>query len=342
MMTPIRTLLVVTFAVTLSGCYVLQAAQGEISLLAHREPISKVITDPATPEKLKTRLQYVQSAREFASHELGLPDNKSYRSYVDLKRDDVLWNVFAAPEFSVEPKRWCFPVAGCVVYRGYFKEAAATHYADKLRSQRYDVVVSGVPAYSTLGHFNDPVLNTMMRWGNTQLAVTLFHELAHQVVYVKDDSSFNEAFATVVADQGVKRWLQSLQQEDEWYAWQLQEQRSTAISELLLHGRMQLQEIYATQESADQKRLRKQQVLEGLKDEYQQLKTAWNGYAGYDRWFDRPLNNADFIAVATYQQCVPGFEKLLHSVNDHLPEFYTAVKALAHQGKLARQHVCEG
>jgi len=336
-----KIILVTFLSLLASGCYLMQATQGQVSLLVHRQPIAKLAADPATEAALKTKLEYVKAAREFASRELGLPDNKSYRSYVDVKRDYVLWNVFAAPEFSVNPLQWCFPVAGCVVYRGYFKETAANHYAEKLRSQGHDVVVSGVPAYSTLGHFNDPVLSTMMRWSNSQLAATVFHELAHQVVYVKNDSSFNEAFATVVADEGIKRWLQQAGKQSAWEYWQLQEQRGNVISGLLMHARQQLQELYVSHQSADQMRQQKQLILEGLKAEYATLKTAWDGYSGYDKWFDRPLKNADFISVATYQQCVPGFARLLHSVEDDLPKFYAAVKSLATQDSLTRQKLCQ-
>ena len=312
-----------------------------MSLLAHRKPIAKIIANPVTPPTLKSRLDYAQAAREFASSELKLPDNKSYRSYVELKREAVVWNVFAAPEFSIAPKQWCFPVAGCVVYRGYFNESAAQQYADALRTQGFDVAVAGAPAYSTLGHFNDPLISTMMQWSDTQIAATLFHELAHQMVYVKGDSAFNEAFATTVADEGIKRWLQHRGTPDVLQKWQLQEQRANDFSQLLLQTREQLRVIYAGKEPNERMREQKQQVLSELKNAYSQLKLKWNGYAGYDKWFDRPLNNADFIAIATYQQCVPGFEKLLHDVNDDLPRFYAAVKALAHQDKKTRQKLCE-
>ena len=192
---------------SLTGCYLMQAAGGQMELVSKREPIHSVLSNPATTEKLRGRLEYVTAARDFASRELGLPDNASYRSYADLQRPYVVWNVFAADEFSVEPKRWCFPIAGCVVYRGYFKESAAQAYALKMRMRGNDAMVGGVAAYSTLGHFKDPVLNTMMGWSDAQLAGTLFHELAHQVVYIPGDSEFNEAFATAVEEVGLERPL---------------------------------------------------------------------------------------------------------------------------------------
>lgn len=336
----VRFLLLFLFAVLLSGCYFMQAAQGEMSLLAHRKPIAKILADPATTSTLKSRLEYVQAARDFASHELGLPDNRSYRSYVDLQRPYVLWNVFAAPEFSIDPKQWCFPVAGCVVYRGYFRETAAKRYADKLRSKGFDVAVTGVPAYSTLGHFNDPVLSSMMHWSNAQVAATLFHELAHQVVYVKDDSSFNEAFATVVASEGMKRWLLQHDNPAALDAWQTQQQRSVEFSALLLATREKLRAVYASGQSAGQMRKQKQQVFDQLRESYLQLRQRWNGDASYDAWINRPLNNADFVAVDTYQRCVPAFEHLLRSVNDNLPEFYAQVKSIAHD-KDRQRHFCQ-
>ncbi|MGD9841892.1 MAG: aminopeptidase [Steroidobacteraceae bacterium] len=324
----------------LSGCYYLQAAQGQMSLLAKRQPISRVLAKSDTSPQLRERLEYVQAARSFASQQLGLPDNKSYTGYVDLQRRYVSWNVFVAPKFSIEPRQWCFPIAGCVVYRGYFSEVAAERYARRLRMQGNDASVSGVPAYSTLGHFADPVLSSMMSWGDAQLAATLFHELAHQVVYVQGDSAFNEAFATVVETSGLQRWLTSLARSDEWQRWQVQRQRALEFSQLLLRTREDLRRLYASGVPVSQMAVRKQQRLGQLKFEYQQLKQQWQGYGGYDAWFDRPLSNADFIAIATYQRCVPNFEHLLDSSHGDLPSFYNEVKKLAHQEQLTRQRFC--
>src|SRR6185295_11481548 len=185
-----RLLTIAAALLPLTGCYLMQAAGGQMEIASKREPIAEVLADSTTPPKLRTRLEYVAAARDFASVELGLPDNASYRSYADVGRPYVVWNVFATAEFSVEPKRWCFPIAGCVVYRGYFSEAGAENYARRLRFRGNDVEVGGVAAYSTLGHFRDPLLNTMMSWSDAQIAATLFHELAHQLVYVPGDSAF--------------------------------------------------------------------------------------------------------------------------------------------------------
>ena len=204
----IRAALIVVLIATLSGgCYLLQSAQGQLALMSKREPISRVIDKPSTPPGLRAQLQAVTEIRDFAIRQLGLPDNGSYRSYADLGRQYVVWNVVAAPEFSVDPKEWCYPIVGCVDYRGYFSERRARRFGARLRSQGFDVAVGGVAAYSTLGHFNDPILNTMMGWDDVELAAIVFHELTHQLLYVPNDSSFNEALATTVEEEGVRRWL---------------------------------------------------------------------------------------------------------------------------------------
>ncbi len=325
----------------LSGCYYLQAARGQMAVMARREPISKVLAQPDTDAVLRKRLEYVQAVRAFASGELALPDNRSYTAYADIKRRYVSWNVFAAPEFSVEPKQWCFPIAGCVVYRGYFSEAAAQRYALRLRARGYDAAVSGVPAYSTLGHFDDPVLSSMFGWSDAQLAATLFHELAHQVAYVSDDSAFNESFATVVEEAGLERWLTTQNRRNEWQAWQVQRQRSMQFRALLLNARERLRAWYGAGADREVLLAGKQQRLGELKFEYSQLRQRWQGYAGYDRWFDRALSNVDFVAIATYQRCVPSFENLLVSADGDLPRFYDAVKKMARRDKPTRQRFCQ-
>lgn len=325
---------------SLSGCYLLQAAAGQMQIVAKREPITKVLARPATAPKLRTRLEYVSAARDFASQQLGLPDNPSYRSYADLGRPYVLWNVFATDEFSVSPRRWCFPIAGCVVYRGYFNEERAQRHARRLRLRGADATVGGVAAYSTLGYFRDPVLNTMLGWSDTQLAGTLFHELAHQVVYVAGDSEFNEAFATIVEEAGLQRWLETQGRAGEIKNWELQQQRGEQFVELLLATRERLRQLYASKLPAEQMRARKQQEFGLLKYEYQLLKAQkWGDYNGYDRWFDRALNNAHLISAATYHGCIPGFKELLDSVSGDLPRFYEEVRKVS-AIKRARTELC--
>jgi predicted aminopeptidase len=331
-----RALTIAAALLPLTGCYLMQAAGGQMEIASKREPIAAVLADSATPPELRSRLEYVAAARDFASRELGLPDNDSYRSYADLGRPYVVWNVFAAPEFSVEPRRWCFPIVGCVVYRGYFSEEAAQSYARKLRRRGDDVAIGGVAAYSTLGHFKDPVLSTMLGWSDAQLAGTLFHELAHQVVYVPGDSEFNESFATVVEEAGLERWLAARQSEQELVVWRAQRERQSDFIALLLKARAKLRELYQSALPVDEKRSRKQYEFGELKLDYAQLRQEWHGYSGYDRWFDRTLTNAHLVSAATYYECVPGLRRVLSESGGDLPRFYEAAKQLAHMDKSAR------
>lgn len=332
----LRTLSVAAAAACLSGCYLIQAASGQMELTARREPIAKLLSDARTPDNLRMRLEYVAAARAFASQELGLPDNESYRSYADLGRSFVVWNVFATDEFSVEPRRWCFPVAGCVVYRGYFSEESAHSYARRLRFKGHDTAVGGVSAYSTLGHFKDPVLNTMMGWSDAQLAATLFHELAHQVVYVPGDSEFNEAFATVVEETGLQRWLDARGRPQDLTAWNEQRRRNAQFIELLLQTRERLGSLYRSDLPDAEKRDRKQYEFGVLKLRYSRLKKEWNGYRGYDGWFGRTLNNAHLVTAATYYGCVPGLKRVLQTVGGDLPRFYQQARQMAQQNSAER------
>jgi predicted aminopeptidase len=337
-----RLLTIAAALLPLGGCYLMQAATGQMAIASKREPIADVLADSATPPPLRARLEYVAAARDFASRELGLPDNESYRSYADLGRPYVVWNVFAAPEFSVEPRRWCFPIAGCVVYRGYFSEDAAQRYARKLRRRGDDVAVGGIAAYSTLGHFKDPVLSTMLGWSDAQLAGTLFHELAHQVVYVPGDSEFNESFATVVEEAGLERWLAARQRGQDLVAWREQRDRQAQFIALLLAARDTLRALYESALPVAEKRSRKQYEFGELKLDYAQLKHRWNGYSGYDRWFDRTLTNAHLVSAATYYGCVPGLQRVLSEVGGDLPRFYEEAKRLARMDKDARAAVVCG
>jgi predicted aminopeptidase len=275
--------------------------------------------------------------RQFAVGELHLPDNGSYRSYADVGRPFVVWNVFAAPEFSVQPKQWCFPVAGCVVYRGYFSEEKARAFAAKLEAQGNDVYVGGVPAYSTLGHFDDPVLSTMMTWSDVRLAAIMFHELTHQLVYVPGDTSFNEAFASVVEVEGVRRWLATQHREDELAAFVAGRERQIRIARLLGAGRERLKALYASGVEAHVMRERKRQELERLAAQYQALLASWSGQPESDNQIGHQLNNAYLASVAAYEECVPGFEHLLAATGDDLPLFYERVKSLARED-LATRH----
>ena len=328
-----------------AGCstlgYYLQAFNGQMELTRKARPIPKVLEDEHTPADLKVRLEHVQEIRTFASHELALPDNGSYRRYADLKRPYVVWNVFATEEFSVVPKQWCFPIAGCVGYRGYFAEDAAEAFAAQERKAGLDVYVGGVPAYSTLGWMDDPVLNTFIRYPDTEIARLVFHELAHQLVYVPGDSTFNESFATTVELEGVKRWLALHGTPEQLAEFQAGQVRRRDFAELVTRYRDELQALYSSGIDAQAMRSAKARTFEEMRQDYRAPRERWGGFAGYDWWFDQPLNNAQIASVAMYTQLVPGFQKLLAESGGDLPRFYQAVKALAKKPQKERLAVLE-
>jgi predicted aminopeptidase len=338
MLSHLRVLLAAILLATLPGCgtlYLAQAANGQFHVLKARRPIDKVVVDPSTPQPLRARLMDVRAARDFAVTELHLPDNRSYRTYADVKRPFVVWNVVATPEFSVEPKHWCFPIAGCVAYRGYFKENSARRFAAGLASRDFDVTVGGVPAYSTLGKFADPVLSTMMRYGDSELAAIIFHELAHQLLYVKNDTEFNEAFATTVENAGLERWLASRGHPDLMRTFLAESTKERAFIELFARGRAQLKQLYASGLPQEEMRQKKAAVFAALTEEVRALQNQ-QGDHYYDSWLKEGLNNAHLASVATYYQCVPGFERLLAEQGGDLQRFYAAARELSKQPRAIR------
>lgn len=325
-------LLVCFLPIGLSACaqvsYYAQAAQGQYQILAYARPIDDWIAAPDTAPKLRDKLLQVKQIRVFAVSELGLPDNGSYKRYTDLKRPFVLWNVVAAPELSLKPRQWCFPVAGCVDYRGYYSKDDAQAYAAQLRTEGFDVQVSGVPAYSTLGWFDDPVLSSFIQYPDAELARLIFHELAHQVAYAKGDSQFNESFATAVEEVGVEQWLRQKGDEKLRSEYAIHDSRKRDFLALLLKYRERLSDNYEREASDADKLAEKKKLFQGLQDDYQLLKRQWGGYTGYDRWFAEPLSNAHLALVATYHEFVPAFRALRDQSAD-LPAFYEAVRQLA-------------
>jgi predicted aminopeptidase len=321
----------------LSGCgslYVAQAARGQLQILNAREPIRKVLADPRTDPQLRKRLEEVRSAREFAWRELALPNNKSYTSYADLEREFVVWSVVATPEFSVEPREWCFPFVGCVAYRGYFREESAEAFAQQLRDQGLDAIVGGVPAYSTLGKFNDPILNTMMSYGDDELASIMFHELSHQVVYIPDDTAFNEAFAVAVEQEGLARWLKARGREGDLVKYQRRRQRQGESVALVSRFRRELVSLYQAPVPASEMRERKREVFSRLVRELRELAAKYGVESSLAAELDGRPNNARLASLATYYECVPGFERLLAEQQHDLPRFYEAVRQVA---KLPRE-----
>ncbi len=317
----------------LGGCaklgYYLQAAGGQLEIWQREAPVEQLLADPALDAGLRAQLERALRIREFASRELGLPDNRSYRAYADLARPFVVWNVFAAPELSLQAKQWCFAFAGCVNYRGYFSEAEARAEAARLAAQGYDVQVSGVPAYSTLGWFADPLLNTFIHYPPPELARLIFHELAHQRVYVQDDTVFNESFATVVEQAGVERWLAVHGTAEDRERFQRLQRFRDDFRRLVAEAREELARIYAGPGSVEEKRRLKAAAFERLRKAYQAQRSDWGGFAGFDRWFAQPLGNAHLASVAIYTQRVPAFSALLRQHDGDLPRFYYAVRELA-------------
>ena len=337
---PLRLLLALAVTGLLAGCYVLEATRGQLDLNARRVPIERLLAAPETAPALRTRLELATRLRDFASRELGLPDNQSYRSYADVGRPFVVWNVFAAPEFGVDPRLWCFPVAGCVAYRGYFNERRAKDYALGLEAEGFDVAVTGVPAYSTLGHFADPVLNTMLRWDETELAALVFHELAHQLLYVPGDTAFNEAFASVVEAEGVRRWLEAAGRPEALAEYRARQARYREVAELASAARARLRTLYASGLAPAAMRTAKADEFARLRADYAARRAT---LAGYDWLFDDGANNARLLAVATYQDCVPALERQLAAVDGDLGRFYAAARALARLGRAARHDAaCRG
>ena len=333
----IRVAFVLALGSLLGGCttlgYYYQAVEGQMQMWHRSRPIQQVIDDTQTTEQLRKRLALVLRIREFASADLALPDNGSYRKYVEVQRPFVAWNVFATDELSVAPKQWCFPFVGCVAYRGYFSQTGAEHFAQGLQRQGLDVFVSGVPAYSTLGWFDDPVPSTILRYPDAELARLIFHELAHQVVYVRGDTMFNESFAVSVELEGVNRWLERYGDAAQREALALREERKRAFVDMVLHYRDELKQMYASAIPDNEKREKKAQTFAALKAQYLALKASWSGYAGYDRFFDQRLNNAHLVPIATYSGLVPGFRRLLAQNEGDFKRFYAAVAEL---GKLPR------
>jgi len=329
----IRILSVVLIASLASGCadlrYYVQAINGHLEVRALSRPIDDWLADPGTSPELRDKLLYARAARVYAAKELGLPDNGSFERYADLGRRYVLWNVFATPALSLQPTRWCFPVAGCVNYRGYFSEQSASAFARSLADEGLDVYVGGVAAYSTLGRFNDPLLNTVLRRPPPEVAGLIFHELAHARVYVEGDSEFNEAFATVVELEGVRRWLATRGDAERFAGYRARLAQREAFTRLVLATRSRLAALYAGDQSAAQKLAAKRTTFAHLKDEYAALRKQGVFNEHYDAWFAAPLNNAYLAAVGTYYRDVPALEALLAQQNGDLRAFYRQAERLA-------------
>jgi predicted aminopeptidase len=326
----------------ISGCadlgYYWQSASGHLSLMRAARPVPEWLQDPTTSAVLKARLELTQRIRRFASAQLDLPDNRSYTAYADLHRTAALWNVVAAPEYSLKLKTWCFPIAGCVGYRGYYHEADAKADASTQAAQGLEVAVYPVPAYSTLGYMNwlggDPLLSTFIGYPEGELARIVFHELAHQVLYVPDDTRFNESFATAVERIGGAMWLQqegSAKARSDYAQFDGRRQQFRALT---LQTRRTLTEIYESKEALAHNwkavAAMKKIAMDGFRAKYVTLRASWPGprQNAYDGWVAR-ANNATFGAQAVYDDLVPNFEALFEQEGRDWPRFYAEVKRIS-------------
>ncbi len=347
-MRTLRIFLLTTAALLATGCanfgYYSQAVTGQLDILARTRTIAELLDDSPVPgaepyatarplaPPVKARLATLLRVRDFATQALALPDNNSYRVYADLGGVDrayVAWNVVATPEFSFTPKEWCFPIAGCVPYRGYFSRQRALKFASELRDARLDVRVAGIAAYSTLGWFSDPVFSTQLRRSDADIAALIFHELAHQKLYLQGDTAFNESFATAVEIEGTRRWLTQGSDRAALENYLLDRTRHAQFVDLLLKYRTRLESLYALPQPEGRMRSEKAHYYEALRTEYANLRAQWGGYGGFDSWFTQDLNNAHLASVGLYHQYVPAFQALLASVHGDLPAFYRLARAIS-------------
>ncbi len=312
-------------------------------MVMNRESVAALLNDSSQKPELHVALNKAEQIRNFASHSLGLPDNKTFRYYSDVGRPYAVWNVIATPRFSLSPRTWCFPIAGCVAYKGYFAEANARALDKSLQDEEYDTFLYGVSAYSTLGWFSDPLLNTFINYDELSLAGLIFHELSHQVIYVKDDSLFNEAFATAVEIEGLRQWIKHTMTETVFQKYLDNRKKNQAITQMVLSFREQLISLYQgfhTNMTFSEKQNQKKQLFANMKSEYADITRSGQGTAYYDWWFTLPLNNAHLMAVATYYDLVPAFSELIKQ-SENLPAFFRKVSAISELEKEQRVRTLE-
>jgi predicted aminopeptidase len=338
-----RAVLAVLLCVCVTSCstlgYYAHVARGQVSLLAHREPVAKIVADETRDAKLRERLAETQDARRFASDRLHLPRNRSYTTYVELGRPYVTWNVFATPALSVDPVTHCFPFAGCVAYVGFFDRARAMREAERLANAGDDTSIEGAAAYSTLGWFSDPILSSMLRWDDDELDGDIFHELAHQLIYAEDDTSFNESFATFVQREGVREWRASrgLPLADASL-----DARDDAFSTLVLDLRDRLRAVYGGEGDDATKLAAKAREIDAFRGRYRALRDGeWSGDARYDGWVEKPINNARLVPFGLYDRWVPAFARIFADEGDDWERFYARVRKLADSPKDARDRALD-
>jgi len=309
--------------------YYIDAANGNFELLEKAQPINEILQQADLDKKFRQQLITFQQARNFASQNLLLPDNDSYRSFSELGRDFVVWNVVATSEFSIEPEKWCFLFVGCLAYRGYFEKDKVEAYAEELKKQGLDVYVSGVSAYSTLGWFDDPIVSSMLYADEARRVGIIFHELAHQLMYRKNSTTFNESFAMLVEEEGLRRWFESRNEPVLLEQYKEDKVRSRQFHKMLVQTKNQLKLLYSQDLSDTEKRQQKSHYLKQIKEDYKNLRQQWHGYSGYDQWMSQPLNNAHFVLVQTYFDLLPMFKTMLSQQDNDLRAFYAEVIKLS-------------
>ena len=338
-------LLVLFLAVASLQCqsiqYYNQAIDGQMDILQGRQSISKLVDDPDTLATLRRELLFILSVRAFAEKNLRLPVNDHYLSYVELDRPYVVWNVFATPEFLLTPETWCFPIVGCVTYRGYFSEQDAYRFGDSLKQKGFDVYIRGAIAYSTLGWFDDPVLSTFLNLSEPETAALIFHELAHSVLYVSDDTAFNESFATAVEQEGFRRWQAAADDPKGYEKWLRKHQQRQKFNGLILKYRIRLQNLYESNLPLNEKRNQKAALFSQMRSEFADLKSDPGDMAAYDYRFEYPLNNAHLISVSTYYDWVPAFNKILSETGGDLEKFYQKCRQLAKKEPAERNRILQ-
>ena len=328
-----RVILFFILTAALSGCqsasYYAQAILGQVQIMSAKRPVAELIEDPGTPPAVKEKLAYMLALREFAREELLLPVGRAYQDYADIQRPFVVWNVFAAPELSLEPKTWCYPVVGCASYRGYFSRGNAEDYANTLRQEGYDVSIAGVLAYSTIGWFDDPLLSTFLQLDNPRLSALIFHELAHRVLYVADDTDFNESFATAVEEEGMRRWAAACQTPEILAGHERRQKLRDTFLSLVSRRRHELHAIFASDLSPERKKVEKAAVFGALLSDFESEKQRNPAMAIYTEWFASGLNNAALVPLAAYHDLAPAFRHILNRSDGDLAAFYEECRRLS-------------
>jgi len=313
----------------------MQAINGHLDLMSREKPIKDIIAEEGTSKDLKRRLSLSLDARQFASKEMLLPDNDSYKNYADLERPYVVWTVIATPPYSIKPKEWCFYIVGCLSYRGYFVKDEAEHLAKELKEQGMDVSVGGTLAYSTLGYFDDPLVNSMMRYDDASLIGIIFHELAHQKIHVDHDTAYNEAFASAVEQEGLRRWYKQKGTPEQYEQYIQHKERKHEFYSMLKQVRADLDDAFKNKKSDEEKEKAKKAIYKEFKENYE-IWAETIAYRGFDKWVNRELNNSHLAMIATYQDLVPTFSQMLESVNGDLEIFYKLVSELGEKDKTER------